>query len=300
MNTAFEKAVDATNVDWKGKPFLQLPNLPKSSKKILIENLQKRSQGFHVEPYEVDVVTLDGEVRQYEINAKVIDFAGKPAVLVVCRDVTQRKKYELQLKGHAENLEVLVEKKTSEIKENEEKLRGIFDSSPDGIIVVKPDGIISECNQALVNMLGYSSKGEVIGKEGQGVISPKDYKKVIDLMAKALKQGEEAVRNVECFFVTKDGAEVACEFSVSITRESTGEMAAYVGITKDITERKRMEQSLKEDEEKQRGIRQELSEDKGQAKPQWYVNGQGQTMVVIPGPVEFLIDRKSTRLNSSH
>jgi formylglycine-generating enzyme required for sulfatase activity len=36
-------------------------------------------------------------------------------------------------------------------------------------------------------------------------------------------------------------------------------------------------------------IRKELMKDKEKAKPQWYVNGQGQTMVVIPGPVEFLM-----------
>jgi serine/threonine protein kinase/formylglycine-generating enzyme required for sulfatase activity len=36
-------------------------------------------------------------------------------------------------------------------------------------------------------------------------------------------------------------------------------------------------------------IQQVLVRDKDQAKPQWYVNGQGQTMVVIPGPVEFLM-----------
>jgi formylglycine-generating enzyme required for sulfatase activity len=36
-------------------------------------------------------------------------------------------------------------------------------------------------------------------------------------------------------------------------------------------------------------IRKELKKDKEKAKPRWYVNGQGQTMVVIPGPVEFLM-----------
>jgi formylglycine-generating enzyme required for sulfatase activity len=36
-------------------------------------------------------------------------------------------------------------------------------------------------------------------------------------------------------------------------------------------------------------IQQVLARDKGRAKPQWYVNGQGQTMVVVPGPVEFLM-----------
>ena len=41
-------------------------------------------------------------------------------------------------------------------------------------------------------------------------------------------------------------------------------------------------------------IQQVLAKDKEQAKPQWYVNGQGQTMVVIPGPVEFLMGSPET------
>jgi formylglycine-generating enzyme required for sulfatase activity len=36
-------------------------------------------------------------------------------------------------------------------------------------------------------------------------------------------------------------------------------------------------------------IRQEIAKGKDKAKSQWYVNGQGQTMVVIPGPVEFMM-----------
>ena len=34
--------------------------------------------------------------------------------------------------------------------------------------------------------------------------------------------------------------------------------------------------------------------DKEKTPPQWYVNGQGQTMVVIPGPVEFVMGSPPT------
>ncbi len=41
-------------------------------------------------------------------------------------------------------------------------------------------------------------------------------------------------------------------------------------------------------------IRQLLTKDKEKTPPQWYVNGQGQTMVVVPGPVEFLMGSPTT------
>jgi formylglycine-generating enzyme required for sulfatase activity len=42
-------------------------------------------------------------------------------------------------------------------------------------------------------------------------------------------------------------------------------------------------------EKRLEGIRQELVKEQEKAPPQWYVNGQGQTLVVVPGPVEFLM-----------
>jgi formylglycine-generating enzyme required for sulfatase activity len=45
----------------------------------------------------------------------------------------------------------------------------------------------------------------------------------------------------------------------------------------------------KQRERRLEGIKQMLAKEKGKTPPQWYVNGQGQTMVVIPGPVTFLM-----------
>ena len=51
----------------------------------------------------------------------------------------------------------------------------------------------------------------------------------------------------------------------------------------------------KEQREKRlEGIKQVLTKDKEKTPPQWYVNGQGQTMVVIPGPVEFMMGSPTT------
>ena len=51
----------------------------------------------------------------------------------------------------------------------------------------------------------------------------------------------------------------------------------------------------KEEREKRlERIRQLLTKDKEKASPQWYVNSQGQTIVVIPGPVEFLMGSPPT------
>jgi formylglycine-generating enzyme required for sulfatase activity len=53
----------------------------------------------------------------------------------------------------------------------------------------------------------------------------------------------------------------------------------------------------KDQEQRQKrlqGIQQLLTKDQAKTPPQWYVNGQGQTIVVIPGPVEFLMGSPPT------
>jgi formylglycine-generating enzyme required for sulfatase activity len=45
------------------------------------------------------------------------------------------------------------------------------------------------------------------------------------------------------------------------------------------------------------GIRERLARGKEKSSPQWYVNGQGQTMVVIPGPVEFVMGSPATEVD---
>jgi formylglycine-generating enzyme required for sulfatase activity len=61
---------------------------------------------------------------------------------------------------------------------------------------------------------------------------------------------------------------------------------------------KQMNDGWKKDREQREkrleDIKQMLAKEKEKTPPQWYVNGQGQTMVVIPGPVEFLMGSPST------
>lgn len=81
-----------------GKNFLKTKILSAKSKAILIKNLAKRMMGMHIAPYEVEVLTKDGRKLPHEINATRIEYKGKPADLVVFRDVSERKKMEEKLR----------------------------------------------------------------------------------------------------------------------------------------------------------------------------------------------------------
>lgn len=57
-----------------------------------------------------------------EVSAHRIEFNGRPAVLFFCRDISQRKAAEAEVKHYQNHLEELVAKRTEELKEKEEAL----------------------------------------------------------------------------------------------------------------------------------------------------------------------------------
>jgi PAS domain S-box-containing protein len=187
-----------------------------------------------------------------EVRAEKIDYAGQPADFVVFRVVAQRKRNERRLKEYAEKLEALVDEKVREIKANNEKLEKVLEASPDAITVVDLNGSIIECNTATASLHGFSSKDELIGKNAFELISPKERQRGALLMTDIIKNG--SVKNVELIFLTKDGKEFPAEASGSVIKNVAGDVIGFVSITKDITERKQLEEALRESEEMFRAI----------------------------------------------
>jgi PAS domain S-box-containing protein len=144
----------------------------------------------------------------------------------------------------AHGIRQAVERKKADMKiwEREERLRAVFGSSPDAITVSDLHGNILDCNEAAWKMLGFSSKEEVIGKSSFDFIAKKDRQKALENLKKTLEQG--TVRNLEYTLLNKDGDELWGELSASIIKDSLGNPLGFVGIMRDITERKKTEKTL--------------------------------------------------------
>jgi len=147
-----------------------------------------------------------------------------------------------QVKEYADHLELKVKERTSALKKSEEKLRSIFAASPDAITVTDLKGNIIDCNEAALEMYGGKSKQDLIGKNSLELIAEKDRKRAMENLQKTLVQG--SLKNMEYSLVTKNGVEYPAEVSANIIRDASGNPIAFVGIIKDITERKRIEQQL--------------------------------------------------------
>jgi PAS domain S-box-containing protein len=241
-----DKALELTGFskeDFLGKNFMKTDIVTTKSKAILIKNLAKRMMGIHVKPYEIEANTKSGEIIHLEVNANKIEYEGKGADLVVLHDVTERKMMEEKLEKYAEQLEEKVKERTKTLRQNEEKLRSIFNSSPDAIAVTDLQGNIIECNQATLDFLGFSKKDELLGKNSLMFTEKRDRQKVSKTMQTVLK-GNPLI-NLEYNAKDKEGRIFPAEFSASSIRDNSGNPTGFVAVIKDITERKRMENELR-------------------------------------------------------
>ena len=167
-----------------------------------------------------------------EVSIRPITYEGKPAVAAVLRDVTERHRIEEALKL------------------SEEKLRGIFNSIQDGVVVTNLDFNIIEANEAAVGMSGYKTREEIIGHNALELISSEDLARVTVTNEDAVKgspipRGEYQITNAF-------GAKIAAEVGVTMYYDTSGNKAGFVAVIKDITEHKRMEDALRDSEEKLR------------------------------------------------
>jgi two-component system cell cycle sensor histidine kinase/response regulator CckA len=246
VNDAFTHLTGLKKKELVGTAFLNVSNLPAKSKKILMENLKKRMKDIVVKPYEIGFTDKSGDKRYAEVKAKKICYNGQPADLVLFHDITRRKENARCLKEYSEKMDAFVNEKVDEIKAQEEKFETIFNSSADAITLVDPKGNIIECNEATLRLHGFSSRDELIGKSSFELISLKERQKASKLMASILKN--PSIKNVELAFLTKEGKEFPAEASVSPITNSSGKPVGFVAITKNISERKKIEEQLRASE----------------------------------------------------
>lgn len=148
-------------------------------------------------------------------------FLGTVAVV---RDVTERKQVEEALKA------------------SEEKLRIIFESITDAVIVTDMHGKIVQLNNATTQMTGYS-KEELFGKDGFTLIAPEYHALAMKIMDEILKS-RKAIQNIELKFLRADGTHIDAEFSTAMLRDNSMNPVGFISISKDITERKQVEKAL--------------------------------------------------------
>ena len=258
VNDAFMELTGLKKKELIGRAFVELNILNAEAKVLLFKNFTKRMKGADVEPYEFSFQNRAGETRYAEVKAKKVKYSGHLADIVVFHDITRRKENARRLKEYSEKMAALVDEKAREIKESKEKLEKVFDSSPDAILATDLEGKLVEVNEATVHMYECASKDELIGKNVLDLVPKKEQQKLLRIFETLEKEG--AIKNAEHVSLTTQNRVFPVEFSASVIKDSSGESIGFMGVIKDISERKKAEEALRLSEEKYRELINRMNE----------------------------------------
>jgi PAS domain S-box-containing protein len=209
-----------------GKPFLDF--VSPEYRDLVVDRYKKRMSGEKTPNiYELEILAKDGSKIPLEINASRIEYQGSPADMVIVRDITDRKRMELEYKT-------------------------ILQTTVDGFWLTDVQGRFLDVNDAYCRLVGYN-RDELLKMSIPDVEAIEKPEEIAARIAKVRKVGGD---RFETHHRRKDGTIVDVEVSVNYIELAGGRMCVFV---RDITDRKRMGEALKESEEKYRSLVNDIS-----------------------------------------
>jgi two-component system CheB/CheR fusion protein len=204
---------------WLNAAYGQGANVVRSHMQELFKG-QRRSLDM-----EFPIQTRGGEERHWSFSASAPGTLrdGRRFIVGMAVDITERRQ---------------VEKARS-------FLASIVDSSEDSMITIDFDRTITSWNRAAENLYGYPAD-EAIGKPLTMLTLPKDLQEILANVDKVKHS-----RKVELFDtvrLNKDGREMDLEIALSPVKNDSGEVIGVSTVARDITERKRTEEALRQSE----------------------------------------------------
>lgn len=178
--------------------------------------------------YETFYLTKDGRPIPVEVTAAKTTWEGRPAALVISRDISERKRTEKAL------------------RDSEQRFRNLVETTTDCVWEVDANGVYTYVSPRVETLLGFA-RGDLLGK------TPFDFMPAEEASPARERFQVAAAEKapLDCLVsthLTKDGGEVVLETSGVPVLDDMGRLRGYRGIDRDVTERRRMEDTLRESE----------------------------------------------------
>ena len=232
-NKGAEKLYGYSAGEILGQPISVLA--PPERSEEVTQILARLKRGERIEEYELERVRKDGSLIYISLSLfRLTGSRGEvTGAAAIARDVTERKRAEQAL------------------HESEERYRSLVEAAPDVIFTVSAeDGSLTSLNPAFETLTGWS-RAEWLGRPFVGMVHPDDLPVAVERFQKALR-GETHPPH-ELRVLCKSGEYLVGEFT-STSHVKDGKVVGQLGIARDITDRKRADEALRESEELYRSV----------------------------------------------
>lgn len=129
-------------------------------------------------------------------------------------------------------------------RESEARFTQLFETLQEGIYIASPEGAILDANPALVRMLGYASKEDLLRARMADLFFDPEHG------THTLRAHEERPLNIhEVVLKRKDGAPIHCLVTGVVVRDAFGKIERYQGALLDVSERREIEHRLHQQQE---------------------------------------------------
>ncbi|MDH7489966.1 MAG: PAS domain S-box protein, partial [Anaerolineae bacterium] len=195
--------------------------------------VRRVSQGQEVRNEEVWFHKKDGTPVIGLLTAEKVEVSGRPCLLCVVRDITERKRMEEAL------------------RDSERRYQTLAEMSPMGIFRTDAQGKTTYVNPRWSQISGADPQ-DALGDGWTQAVHPEDREKTLSGWREAVREG--VVSPAEYRFLRPNGT-VAWVMGLAVPEvDDQGNVVGYVGTITDITERKRMEEALRESEARFRSL----------------------------------------------
>ncbi|NQU84876.1 MAG: PAS domain S-box protein [Mariniphaga sp.] len=205
------------------------------------KRLKENESTKHIPVVMITAIKTDPESRIKGLDMGADAFLSKPidqGELSAQVNVMLRiKKAEDELRAEKKYLKKLVDERTGELMESEDKFRLISKNTSDFISITGLDGKYIYVSPSY-NLLGYNPE-ELIGKDGFDILHPEDMKRMLPMLKQVIsgffKKG--TTKRFEIRLRNKSGKYLYTESIVKLIKDNTGKFQ-ILSIVRDITERK--------------------------------------------------------------
>ncbi|NPU84504.1 MAG: PAS domain S-box protein [Syntrophaceae bacterium] len=220
-------------VEYYGWPLEQLRRMKVSEINMLspeeVKGAIERAKTGRQFRFEFRHRRADGTVRDIEGFSSRIRVKGKDLLHSIIHDITARKEAE------------------SALRDSEERFRRLAENARDGIWTTDLDLRFTYVSPYIEEMLGYTAE-EFLGMSPGDILTPASLERCMQIFAdeqaaeKSTNRAPLRSRIIEVEHVHKNGGFVWGEIKVTFLRDQAGRATGILGFTRDITERKRVEE----------------------------------------------------------